>query len=220
MIADVLWEIVQNHADSQARIWLRDRKPMPGKSLSSLAFRAAFAGAGRRLRSTHPTLSEKEETDLRREGIIAPPLWRLDECARAALLISALQASYPGLHVPLVCETYSKGDENEQAVILRSLALLPEPGRFLETAIDGCRTNVRDVFEAISCENSYPAEYFPDPSFNHLVLKAYFLGLQVSRIVLLAKRKNAELRRMVADYTSERRAAGRSLPVDIDLVLS
>jgi hypothetical protein len=36
----------------------------------------------------------------------------------------------------------------------------------------------------------------------------------------LERRKSDELRRMAADYASERRAAGRAVPNDLDLVLS
>jgi hypothetical protein len=79
---------------------------------------------------------------------------------------------------------------------------------------------VGDVFQAIACENSYPASHFAEPNFNQLVIKAFFTGIAVRRIAGLEERKTAELRRMAADYASERRAAGRSVPGDIDLVLS
>jgi hypothetical protein len=69
------------------------------------------------------------------------------------------------------------------------------------------------------CENPYPAAHFPEPAFNQLVLKAYFIGVPVLRILGLDRRKTPELRRMAADYASERRAAGRSVPADIDLVM-
>ena len=219
-MASVCWQIVLKHAEARVRTWLEERQPVAGEALSLLAFRAAFAGAGRRLHGADFTLSDEEVRELLRSGIVAPHLWRLDELARAALLMKALEAAPRELHVALVREVYLKGDEREQATVLRSLALLPEPARFLEIAVDGCRTNVRDVFEAIACENPYPTTHFPEANFNQLVLKAYFLGLPVSRIVGLETRKTAELHRMAADYASERRAAGRSVPADINLVLT
>ena len=65
----------------------------------------------------------------------------------------------------------------------------------------------------------YPGA-FPDANFNQLVLKAFFIGVAVARIAGLEQRKTAELRRMAEDYASERRAAARSVPPDLDLVLS
>ena len=48
-----------------------------------------------------------------------------------------------------------------------------------------------------------------------MVLKALFVGVAVDRIVGLDGRLTPELARMAADYASERRAAGRSVPSDI-----
>jgi hypothetical protein len=214
-----LWSIVVRHADPRAQEWLEDNKPRPGRPLNSVAFRALFAGAGRRLRGSDVALSAETQAELSGLGIVAPSGWGLDGLARAALLIEFLAASSTERHVPLVRELYLKGDEREQAAVLRSLALLPDPARFLEIGTDGCRTNVRDVFEAIACENPYPAAHFPDAAFNQLVLKAYFVGVPVSRVVGLERRKTPELRRMASDYASERRAAGRSVPADIDLAM-
>jgi hypothetical protein len=82
---------------------------------------------------------------------------------------------------------------------------------------DTCRTNILPLFESISCENPYPAHYFPELNFNQMVLKAMFNGIALARIVGLAGRHNAELTRMSNDYAAERTAAGRSVPADIDL---
>jgi hypothetical protein len=77
---------------------------------------------------------------------------------------------------------------------------------------------VQSVFEAIACENPYPARFFPDLNFNQLVLKAFFTGIAVRRIVGLGARNSPELVRMANAYASERRAAGRSVPDDLSLV--
>jgi hypothetical protein len=74
---------------------------------------------------------------------------------------------------------------------------------------------VQPVFEAIACENPFPALYFSEQSFNQMVLKAVFIEVAVERILGLTARITPELRRMAADYASERRAAGRSVPDDV-----
>jgi len=52
-----------------------------------------------------------------------------------------------------------------------------------------------------------------------MVLKAVFAGVALRRILGLAGRRTPELRRMAGDYASERRAAGRSVPVDLACLL-
>ena len=86
--------------------------------------------------------------------------------------------------------------------------------------MNACRSSVQSVFDAICCENPYPALHFPDLAFNQMVLKALFTGVALERIHRLSERKNAELARMAAGYASERTAAGRSVPGDIGRVLA
>jgi hypothetical protein len=50
-------------------------------------------------------------------------------------------------------------------------------------------------------------------------MKAVFIEAPVARIEGLAERRTPELRRMARDYASERRAAERSVPSDVDLIL-
>jgi hypothetical protein len=145
--------------------------------------------------------------------------WSADEAARSALLLHGAAAQPPAAFVALVDDLYQHGDSRERQAILRTLAWLPEPERFLGLAVDACRTSVQPVFEAIACENAYPAAHFPDLNFNQLVLKALFLSVPLRRIVGLQHRIGPELRRMAAGYASERRAAGRSVPADLGVVL-
>jgi hypothetical protein len=115
----------------------------------------------------------------------------------------------------LVEECYHRGDNRERQAIVRAMPLLPEPERFLEIGVDACRTHIQPLFEAIACENPYPAAYFPDLNFNQMVLKTLFIGVALERIAGLPGRVTPELGRMAGDYASERRAAGRSVPADI-----
>ena len=114
---------------------------------------------------------------------------------------------------------YARGDNRERQAVLRAIPFLPDSKRFVALAVDACRTSVQTVFDAIACENPFPADAFPDPNFNQMVLKAMFNGVALARIVRLGERAGAELARMASDYAAERRAAGRTVPADIDLVL-
>jgi len=140
-----------------------------------------------------------------------------DECGRAALVVTALGALAADRHVPLVQSLFRTGEVRERHAVLRVLTGLPQPARFVDIAIDACRTNVASVFEAIACDNAYAVAHLPDPALHQMVLKALFTGAPVGRIVGLPARITPELQRMVAAFTSERRAAGRTVPDDIHM---
>jgi hypothetical protein len=182
---------------------------------SSVAFRAMFAGVARRLGSAGgvapkdpPSLSD------------ARPHWTLTDWVRAALVLRALRSVDVATQPAVVQRLFEGGEIGEQESILRTLEVLPLPSRYVETALLGCRTNARRVFDAIACDNAYPERHFPERSFNQMVLKAIFIEVPVARIEGLARRRGAELERMARDYASERRAAGRPVPSDVELVLT
>ena len=146
--------------------------------------------------------------------------WTRDDAARALLLIAQRNSGRTGdAFVSDALECFEQGDAREQQSWLRALALWPEAKAFLPQAIDACRTNIIPVFEALACENPYPAAHFPERNFNQMVLKAMFNSIGLARIVGLRGRLNAELSRMARDYAAERTAAGRTVPSDIDLAL-
>ncbi|HEX6764557.1 MAG TPA: EboA domain-containing protein [Polyangiaceae bacterium] len=181
----------------------------------SVAFRALFASVGRRLGAAAG--APPRETPA--VSTAARPHWTLTDWIRAALVARAVESA-PAERQPAVVQSlFEAGEIGEQESILRTLVLLPDPARFVETGFLGCRTNARRVFEAIACENAFPELHFPELYFNQMILKAIFMEVPAARIEGLARRNGPELRRMARDYASERRAAGRPVPPDIDLVL-
>ncbi len=99
------------------------------------------------------------------------------------------------------------------------LAYLESPAAFGDLAVEACRASAQSVFEAIACENPYAAAHFAESSFNHMVLKAVFTGVDLHRIAGLTDRVTPDLVRMAQDYAAERQAAGRTLP-DLDLIVA
>ena len=155
------------------------------------AFQRAFSSAGRRLG----------------DGALAGRIELIAEAA-GALPVDEL--------VGLVDGCFRTGDNDERRAVLRALDRLPAPERFVPLAVSACRTNVVPVFEAIACDNPFPARHFSEAELNQLVLKALFVGVAIDRIVGLAARITPELERMAAAYASERRAAGRAVSEDTD----
>lgn len=181
----------------------------------SVPFRAAYASVARRLGpgGLEPALPpERPDTSLR-------PHWSKVDLLRLLLLHHALDCVPSSDQAQAVHALFEGGEIGEQESLLRTLSLLPEPERFLGTALLACRTNTTRVLSAIACENPYPALHFPEKSFNQMVLKAIFMEVSVEHIEGLFQRITPDLRRMTSDFQSERRAAGRPIPADTVLIL-
>jgi hypothetical protein len=219
-LAEAFLAPVRDRLDGGARAWLEHAVEAAGPALARDAFATAFALAARRAGKAGPPLAGAELDRLRAAGVTWPlDAWGADGLVRAGLLLRAAAALAPGELDALVDDCFRRGDTRERQAVLRTLALLPDPARFVPLAVQACRTSVEPVFEAIACENPYPARHFPEPSFNQMVLKAVFVGIPVRRILGLSARVTPDLRRMAADYASERRAAGRSVPADVAYLL-
>jgi hypothetical protein len=214
-----------HHALAALAALLSERRPDAIASLAQAdtgpfdpgAFDAAFAAAGRRfgreLVGGDATIADAAG----RPWSIAS--WALDEAGRALLLLRAANILPEPEHLVWIERLYRTGALRERQAILKVLAALPGPERFLPVALDAGRASTQPLFEAIACENPYPARHFPEPAFNQMTLKAVFTDVPLRRILGLDGRRTHELARMAADYASERRAAGRSVPADLGLLL-
>jgi len=207
---------VERRAETASREWLARTCAAIGGAPDRGALLEGFTAATRRLGRARLAPTEEEIVRLAAAGVGWPiGTWGADELGRVALLVAAA-AHWPDAEFEaLVGECYRQGDGAERQAVLRALPLLPVPERFLETAVDACRSHIQPLFEAIACENPYPARYFPELNFNQMVLKALFTGVALARIIGCDGRVTSELSRMAADYASERRAAGRTVPSDI-----
>ena len=102
-------------------------------------------------------------------------------------------------------------DTAELETFLKFLILLPNPSDYKQAAVEALRTNIATVFIAISADNPYPSEYFNDQQWNQMFLKAAFMQQDLSRIMDIDKRANADLSRIISDYAHERWAASRDV---------
>lgn len=224
LTADVgaaLRALVPPRAEAAAAAWF-DRAWAEADSIPQRErFFTLFAGAGRRL-GRAPLLPDAAESQrLAAAGLAPSPAgWGLDECGRGALLLKVLEPMQGTDRRGLAAEVYHRGEVRERQALLRVLAYLPDPQGFRELAVEACRTSVESVFRAMACDNPYPAAHFEEASFNQMVLKAVFVGAPLDRVHDLSRRMNPDLVRMAEDYAAERRAAGRAVPKDLDLIFA
>jgi hypothetical protein len=95
--------------------------------------------------------------------------------------------------------------------LTRALFVLPDARALLHIAREAIRSNMRDVFAALSQRNPYPSEHCDDIAWNQMVVKCLFVDLPLGSIYGLKTRKNAELSRIILDLARERKAAHRPL---------
>jgi len=144
--------------------------------------------------------------------------WNTLEAARVALVLARPRLAEDAAAEQLEA-AFRSADEGEACALYRSLCLLPRPELLFWRAAEGCRSNMRSVFEAIACDNPYPCTHFDELAWRQLVIKSLFVGAPTLRIVGLERRLSPELARMALDLADERRSAGRPVPPGLWLCL-
>ncbi len=147
-----------------------------------------------------------------------PERWTLLETLRAALVLARPDLAEEGIGAALE-EAFAFADVGELCALYRTLAHLPEPGRFAARAGLGARSNMRSVFEATCCDTPYPARWFDGVAWRQAVIKCLFVEAPLWRVWGLDRRLDAELARMALDLADERRSAGRRVQPEICLCL-
>ena len=143
-----------------------------------------------------------------------PREWTIDQAARILALLEFAGADADGFAEAFkeLCRIAELG---ELVALYCGLPIYPRPEKLEWQAGEGLRTSMRDVFEAIAHRNPYPKENFLEERWNHMVLKALFIGSKLAPIQGLDERRNPTLARMLAGYAHERWAAGRQVPPEL-----
>jgi hypothetical protein len=217
--ADVLDACLAKRLAPLARAWVEQSIAEIARGTSDERFGALLSMASRHARRDplEPTLEERQ-----RAAALLPgwelERWTLLETVRVRLILARPDLAHASA-VRALESAFRFADEGELCALYRSLAHLPDAKRFAARAAEGCRTNMRSVFEATGCDTPYPASHFEDLAFNQCVIKAIFIGAPVRRIFGLERRLNPELSRMAQDLAAERRSAGRPVPDDLWLAV-
>jgi len=142
-----------------------------------------------------------------------PRGWSLDEAARVLALLEWARAV--GGFAETFAELCRTAEVSEAVALYRGLPLYPEPEKLDWQVGEGLRTSMRAVFEAIAHRSPYPKENFSQERWNHMVLKALFIGSALHPIQGLDERRNPELALILRDYAHERWAAGRPVTPEL-----
>ncbi|MBD2339546.1 EboA family metabolite traffic protein [Calothrix sp. FACHB-156] len=144
----------------------------------------------------------------------SPGNWTVDQAGRT-ILVLALPHDRTEDYQRSLDKVFSVADMGELIALYQSLPLLPHPELHRQRAAEGIRSNMTNVFQAITLNNPYPANYLDNIAWNQMVLKALFVGSPLHQIWGIDQRANPELARMLVNYAHERWAAKR--PVSPEL---
>lgn len=203
-----LERILENRAEEKSIIWLRQKAEQLESSSINSTFFLAFSQASRFFKKENPGLSkqEKEQAEQLVSGF-DPGHWDLLQTARTYLLLHFPQEKERWFAA--INQLFETGDMYEQQALYAALPLLPFQEELLPRAIEGCRTNMTLIFDAIALNNPFPAKHFPEANWNQLVLKSIFMQRPLYRIQKLDERRNPALAAIASDFAHERWAAGR-----------
>jgi hypothetical protein len=200
--------------DAKQGAWLDEQIVALRQDPADAALEIALGMIPRRLGKAELALTE---ADLAAAGATLsgwdPRSWGVTDAARILVLSGLPAAGKPfAERFRALCRT---ADVAELVTLYRGLPLYPDPAALEEQVGEGLRSNMRVVFEAIAHRNPYPKAHFDDHRWNHMVLKALFIGSPLAPIQGLDERANPQLARIMCDFAHERWAAGRPVPFEI-----
>jgi hypothetical protein len=141
-----------------------------------------------------------------------PRFWAVDEAAR---ILALLEYASAGRFADAFFDLCRTAEVGESIALYRGLPLYPDPASLEWQVGEGLRTSMRAVFEAIAHRSPFPKENFSEDRWNHMVLKALFIGSTLSPIQGLDERRNQTLAQILSDYAHERWAAGRPVTPEL-----
>ena len=211
---ELLQQWLGRQLDPTARAWLSATHDKLAGEHSDRDLYMAVSLATRKIGKVDLALCEADlaAADAARAGW-SPTGWSADQAARLAIILGA--SVDPERFAARLDQLFRTADVGELVAFYRGLCLYPKPEAYVARAAEGARSNMKAVFEAVAHRNPYPREQFDEGTWNHLVLKALFVGSRLHPIDGLDERQNADLTRMLCDYAHERWAASRTISIEL-----
>lgn len=211
---DLLRQWIWRQADDAQKSWIEAQDSKLPEANSDQAFYMAISLIPRKLGKADLGLNTDDLADAQnaRKGW-DPSDWSLDQAGRLYMLLAHGGAGTQFSN--RLTQLMATADVAEEITFLRGLPLFPDQAAHEAIARKGCRTNMQPVFEAVAHKTPYPQEQFDENAWNHLVLKALFVGSTLYPIQGFDQRANPELARIMCDYAHERWAAKRAITPEI-----
>lgn len=212
--SELLRRWIARRASPEAVAWFESKRADLARDPAPRVFASVFGSVSRRMGKADLDLepSDLAAAEEARSGW-RPGSLTADQAARIVLLIDTAKTS--GSFVERLKGLTATADLGELTAIYRGLPLYPDPETLVPVATDGLRTAMRMVFEAVAHQNPFPAEYFPQNAWNHMVLKTLFIDSVLHPIIGLDRRWSEELAEILINYAHERWAAHRPVAPEL-----
>ncbi len=209
LLQTLLLEIIKRQVKPEALQWLEEKGRVIANDTGTSLLSAFFAAVPRKIKGAIAEISanELQQIDQLYNGFTIKN-WPLDKLSRLWLLLQ-VDATDQHLYCSRIEALFRYAEMNELATLYAALPVFAYADTWQFRTTEGIRSNIGTVLEAIMYENPYPCKSLSEPSWNQLVLKAFFTDKDINRIIGLEERSNKALSTILIDYAHERQAAHR-----------
>jgi len=152
----------------------------------------------------------EQQTTEADEMRLAVKNWPFVRLVRVWILLNLPALDQP-TYVSLLDRLFNYGEMEELAALYAALPIYHYPSAWKLRCIEGIRSNMAPVRQAILLNNPYPSRHLEEGAWNQLVLKAFFTDEDIPQIIGLKARNNARLADALVDYAHELYAAKRAI---------
>ena len=207
--------IIREHISSESYGWLQERIIAINTQNEPLQLQLCFAAISRKIEKKtvqiHPE-QEKILSDLIPKFFIKG--WTLHRLCRTLVLLNVNRENKEQ-YCSTIESLFVNAEMNERADLFAALPILAFPEHWIKICVEGIRSNMGVVQEAIMYNNPFVAKYLEEAPWNQLVLKAFFTEKNINLIIGIDQRANAPLAATLIDYAMERQAAKRSVNIQL-----
>jgi hypothetical protein len=208
--SNMFYQLLAESCEEKSLKWIQIQAEKIENSTEPNGLFLAFSQASRYFKKETCSPSSTFEAKLQTEyANLEVSYWTLLQIARTYLVLKLPFEKEKWFKT--INQLFETGDLYEQQALFAALPVLPFQKELIPRAIDGLRTNISLVFDAIALNNPFPATYFPEANWNQMVLKAIFMQRPLYQIQELESRRNLALADIARDFAHERWAAGRDV---------
>jgi hypothetical protein len=210
----LFYTILKNNLSEKELIWLDETVDKIKKFNTTKYFYISYSSIGRNISSKSISI---EDDFFRELNFNLPVIFDSKDLVRYYIL--SLMENDKSNYVTIINNLFDSADEGEYCSLIKGFILLKYKEEFAFRFEEAIRTNLVTVFKAAAIDNPYPSKYLNENIWNQMVIKCFFVDVDINRIINLKTRLNPKLSQIAQDLKKERKAANRYLDDNIDLLI-